>query len=104
MLTSEMPLSASTACNAWMASVLVSGVCVFKMICASGKLPAQQRPVHQFGIDLQHLAQIHAFKINRARRNHFFRLCAGRRRRALAPARGGAGRRTAAAAGGTRLA
>ena len=39
MFTTAMPLSASTACSASMASVLVSGVCVFKMICAPGTAP-----------------------------------------------------------------
>ena len=39
MLTTEMPLSASTACNASMASVLVSGVSVFKTIAPSGNGP-----------------------------------------------------------------
>ena len=36
MLTTEMLFIASTACKASIASVLVSGVCVFKMIFASG--------------------------------------------------------------------
>ena len=36
MLMTEMPLSESTACRAWIASVLVSGVSVFKTIVADG--------------------------------------------------------------------
>src|ERR1019366_10218713 len=34
--TTEIPLSARTACNAWIASVLVNGVCVFKTMDADG--------------------------------------------------------------------
>ena len=38
-LITEMLLSAKTACNAWIASVLVNGVSVFKIIFASGNAP-----------------------------------------------------------------
>ena len=39
--TTEIPLSARTACNASIASVLVSGVCVFKTMDADGS-PARR--------------------------------------------------------------
>ena len=39
MFTTAMPLSDNTACNASIASVLVNGVSVFKVICAPGNGP-----------------------------------------------------------------
>ena len=78
MLTSETPLRASTACSAWMASVLVSGVCVLEDNLRLRQRAAQQGAVHQLGINIQHLAQLHAFKINRSRLQSFLPGCAAK--------------------------